>query len=231
MSNETPSKETPQEILQYWHKPGPYGIITRATLRTLQFTLAIIIAALYGVDLSHASKHNLHGPTEWVYAELVAALSAITCLIHISVRVVHVAWSTWDGVLFVLWLAQTGVFGCIYITNDIQDPYRESTRSISRMRAAVWIDFVNILLWLLTTVLGIAWCVRTRKITRRLDLASPGKRDVEVWADGECEIGLVFSESSPSDAKGDVKDCNVKDRDVEESKAAWEDEKKDLAKY
>ncbi|KAJ5984516.1 hypothetical protein N7481_006615 [Penicillium waksmanii] len=160
-----------QAIEQYWHRRGPFGVISRATLRTLQFVFAIIIAALYGVDLAHASKHHLHGQTEWIYAEFVVALSAITCAVHCFVTVVHVSWVTWDTVLFVLWIAQVGVFGNIYIRHDsdVQQPYVESTQSITRMRAAVWISLINMFLWLLTTILGVAWCIRTRKVTRRTD--------------------------------------------------------------
>ncbi|CAI7637943.1 unnamed protein product [Penicillium manginii] len=158
------AKRKYQAIEQYWHRKGPFGVFTRATLRTLQFVFAIVIAALYGVDLAHASKTNQHGQTEWIYAELVVVFSAITCAVHCFVTIVHVAWVTWDTVLFILWMAQVGVFGNIYMRHDsdIQQPYVQVTQSVTRMRAAVWIGFINMLLWLLTTVLGVAWCIRTR---------------------------------------------------------------------
>ncbi|KAF4770335.1 hypothetical protein HAV15_013021 [Penicillium sp. str.  len=132
------------QIDQYWHKGGICGLVCRAALRTLQFVLAVTVAGIYGVDLAHATKTNQHANAEWVYAEFVAALSAITCILHCFVTVTRVGWSAWDGVLFVLWLAQ-------------------------RMRVAVWLDLISMLLWFATTVLGIAWCIRTRKVTRRTD--------------------------------------------------------------
>lgn len=162
-------KRIPTKLDQYWHKGGVCGLVPRAALRTLQFVFAITVAGLYGVDLARATKSNTKAPTEWVYAEIVAALSAITCIIHCFVTVVHVAWSTWDGVLFVLWLAQTGVFGNIYTSGAETSEYKTATSSVVRMRAAVWIDLVNMLMWFATFILGIAWCCRTRKLTRRTD--------------------------------------------------------------
>ncbi|KAJ5863039.1 hypothetical protein N7455_007107 [Penicillium solitum] len=156
------------QIDQYWHKGGICGLVCRAALRTLQFVLAVTVAGIYGVDLAHATKTNQHANAEWVYAEFVAALSAITCILHCFVTVTRVGWSAWDGVLFVLWLAQVGVFGSAYAFN-VQNENKDATLSIQRMRVAVWLDLISMLLWFATTVLGIAWCIRTRKVTRRTD--------------------------------------------------------------
>jgi hypothetical protein len=162
------AKSTPRAIDQYWHKSGLCGVISRATLRTLQFVFAVTVAGLYGVDLAHATKTNNHARAEWIYAEFVAALSSLTCIVHCFVTVTRVAWSAWDGVLIILWVAQVGVFGTVY-TSGISMEYSNATLSVPRMRAAVWIDLVNMLLWCATTMLGIAWCIRTRKVTRRTD--------------------------------------------------------------
>jgi hypothetical protein len=165
----TMTKRTPSVLDQYWHKGGVCGLISRSALRTLQFVFAITVAALYGVDLAHATKTNSTAPTEWVYAEFVSAVSAITCIVHCFITVVHVAWSACDGILFVFWLAQVGVFGTLYSSGVKTKYYENATLSIPRMRAAVWIDLINMILWFATFVLGIAWCCRTRKVTRRTD--------------------------------------------------------------
>ncbi|KAJ5943443.1 hypothetical protein N7516_003611 [Penicillium verrucosum] len=162
------AKSTPRTIDQYWHRSGLCGVISRATLRTLQFVFAVTVAGLYGVDLAHYTKSHKHAHAEWIYAEFVAALSALTCIVHCFVTVTQVGWSAWDGVLFVLWLAQVGVFGSAY-TSHVKTKYENATLSIPRMRAAVWIDLVNMLLWFATMVLGIAWCIRTRKVRRGTD--------------------------------------------------------------
>ncbi|KAJ6006147.1 hypothetical protein N7451_004091 [Penicillium sp. IBT 35674x] len=191
------TKRTPTVLDQYWHKGGVYGLMSRATLRTLQFIFAIIVAGLYGVDLAYATKTNNTAPTEWVYAEFVSAVSAITCIVHCFVTVIHVAWSAWDGILFVLWLAQVGVFGTIYSPGVKDKYYENATLSVPRMRAAVWIDLINMLLWFATLVLGIAWCCRTRKVTRRT-----GSCD-------DVEVGLTTDVSEQSALDGYKKEVEV----------------------
>ncbi|CRG84930.1 hypothetical protein PISL3812_02099 [Talaromyces islandicus] len=157
-----------QIIDQYRRNSGRRGLIAHTALRTLQFVFAVTVAGLYGVDLANFTKTETHASAQWVYAEFVAAVSTITCIVHCFVTVVYAAWCPLDGVLFVLWLAQVGVFGTIYGTN-VDDQYKQSTLSIPRMRAAVWVDLVNMLLWLATTILGITWCIRARKKTGRTD--------------------------------------------------------------
>ncbi|KAF7587317.1 hypothetical protein BBP40_007402 [Aspergillus hancockii] len=171
------AKAAPSAIEQYWHKSGTCGLMTRAALRTFQFVFAVVVAGLYGADLANATKSNSHARAEWVYAEFVAAVSALTCIVHCFVTVIHVAWSAWDAVLFILWLAQVGVFGSAYVSN-VQTEDEKVTRSIPRMRAAVWIDLINMLLWFATFVLGIAWCIRTRKVTRRTDQVEGDKNQL-----------------------------------------------------
>ncbi|KAJ5872306.1 uncharacterized protein N7529_004659 [Penicillium soppii] len=159
---------------RYWHKSGVRGRISRV-IRPMQFLFAMIVAALYGIDLAHATNTNNTAPAEWVYAELAVTLSAITCIVYFFVPVIHAAWSAWDGILFVFWLAQTGVFGNIYISGTLDEHYKHVTLSIPRMRAAVWIDLINLLLWLFTFILGITCCCRTRKSTRQGDEVGDNK--------------------------------------------------------
>jgi hypothetical protein len=139
------------------------GLIPRI-LRALQFIFAIIVAALYGVDLSNATHNHAHANSSWVYAEFVACLSLLTCLIHCFWTVIKVAWTIWDWVLFVLWAAQTGVFGTMFISGSPIDD-DEFTLSVQRMKIAVWVDVINMLLWCATAVHGIAWCISERRMT------------------------------------------------------------------
>ena len=168
--------QQPQKIDQYWHNGGICGLITSTAFRTLQFVLAAIIAALYGVDLAQSTKTSTHASSEWIYAEVVASLSAITCIIHCFCTVTRVGWCTWDFVLFVLWMAQTGVFGNIYISPSVEKNYERETSSLKRMRAGVWISLVCMVLWLGTFVLAVGWCIRTRKVVRRTDKAEAVKQ-------------------------------------------------------
>jgi hypothetical protein len=101
-------------------------------------------------------------------------------------------------------MAQVGVFGNIYMRHDsdIQQPYVQVTQSVTRMRAAVWIGFINMLLWLLTTVLGVAWCIRTRKVTRRTDKNEQEQEQaLQRLREEEIETGIVVSEKTGVDSK------------------------------
>lgn len=163
-----PEQDSTSAPFHYWRKGGVRSLISCLALRPLQFVFAMAVAALYGIDLAHATKTNNTAPAEWVYAEFIVTLSAITCIVHFFVPVIHTAWSTWDGILFVLWLAQTGVFGNIYISEPTDDYHRKVTLSTPRMRAAVWIDLISMLLWLTTFILGMTCCC-ARKSTRQGD--------------------------------------------------------------
>lgn len=168
-----------QNIDQYRHHGGLYGLISLTALRTLQFILAITIAGLYGVDLKNSTKSDASANSEWIYAEVAACLSAITCVIHCFATVTHAGWYTWDFVLFILWMAQTGVFGNIYLSSDVREGYKKATSSMDRMKAGIWISLVCMVLWLGTFVLGIAWCIRARKVLRKADQAGANKAEAE----------------------------------------------------
>lgn len=153
-------------VRHYWHKGGATGVIVRAALRTLQLVFAVIVAALYGVDLQSATRASTSAPASWIYAEVAAALSILTCAAHCFFTVKRVAWVIWDFVLCVLWTAQFGVFASIYLESPAENDEYDSTGSVDRMEAGVWIDLINMLLWFTTFVLGIAWCCTARGMTR-----------------------------------------------------------------
>ena len=60
---------------------GMVGALIRLILRFFQFVLAITVAALYGIDLHRAREAGAYTDGKWVYAEVVAGLSAVTVLI------------------------------------------------------------------------------------------------------------------------------------------------------
>lgn len=69
-------------IDRYSSSGGAFGAIGRAILRFFQFVLAITVAGLYGVDLHAASKAHVGADGKWVFAEVIAGLSAATCLVY-----------------------------------------------------------------------------------------------------------------------------------------------------
>jgi hypothetical protein len=57
---------------------GVIGAVIRIFLRFFQFVLALTVAGLYGVDLQRAP----YADGKWVYAEVVAGLSAVTIVVY-----------------------------------------------------------------------------------------------------------------------------------------------------
>jgi hypothetical protein len=170
---------------RYRSTHGFVGILLfRCALRILQFVFAIVVAALYGVDLGHATTLQAHAEPSWIYAEVVACLSVLTCSIDCFVTVKWVAWTAWDWLLCTLWAAQSGVFASIYLAASPK--HREeysSTTSVTRMKVGVWINLVNVVLWLVTAVMGIARCCclpRATRRTDRFDLSLEWESDVDV---------------------------------------------------
>lgn len=142
---------------------GVVGALVRLVLRFLQFVLAITVAGLYGVDLHHAHEKKAYTDGKWVFAEVVAGLSAFTCIIY-GIPFIKSYWAFgWDWILFILWTALFGLFGSIFIKDH---PTPKQGGQI-RMKHAVWVDLVNMLLWLITAIYGTVIFVRNRQ-TRTL---------------------------------------------------------------
>ena len=140
------------------HSGGLAGAIVRLVLRFFQFILALTVAGLYGVDLHHAHQKNGYADSKWVFAEVVAGLSAFTVLIY-GIPFVKSYWAFgWDWLLFILWTGLFGVFGKIYIPSH---PTPKQDGQI-RMKHAVWVDLINMLLWFVTAVLSTVIFFRSR---------------------------------------------------------------------
>ncbi|KJX98181.1 hypothetical protein TI39_contig429g00011 [Zymoseptoria brevis] len=126
---------------------GVIGGVVRLVLRFFQFVLALTVAGLYGVDLQRAD----HADGKWVFAEVVAGLSAVTILLYAGLFFIpSQKLFPWDWILFILWTALFGLFGNMYIG---EQPTPEQ-HGLQRMKNAVWVDLTNMLLWLITAVWG-----------------------------------------------------------------------------
>jgi hypothetical protein len=161
----------PTNAADYWEKRGVAGLISRAALRTLQFAFAIVVAVLYGLDLQQATNNNAKAESAWIYAEFVAGVSMVVCLAHLFFTTAVWYWGLLDGLVFVLWLAQFGVFATTYLGGGEkleEDGFAEVVSS-TRMRSAVWVNLVSMLLWLATTIQGIIGCCARRKNAQRKD--------------------------------------------------------------
>ena len=87
------------------------GYLLFTALHIPLLILAAVTAGLYGVDLSAGEKPDGTGDGRWIYAVVVAVISAVTALLYLVPFVLRfmVVW-IWDFVLFVLWIVLFGIF-------------------------------------------------------------------------------------------------------------------------
>ncbi|OBT57407.1 hypothetical protein VE04_02572 [Pseudogymnoascus sp. 24MN13] len=89
------------------------------------------------------------------YAIVVGTFSAITALIYlipVTMKKMSILF-VWDTLLLFFWIVLFGIFGKLFIKEDA-----EGNKDIQRMKNAVWVDLVNMLLWLVSSVaVGIYW--------------------------------------------------------------------------
>ncbi|ORY67449.1 uncharacterized protein BCR38DRAFT_364956 [Pseudomassariella vexata] len=124
-----------------------------SVLHFFQFVLAVTVCGLYGFDLDRARKAGVKADGKWVFAEVVAGLSALTSLLYFVPFILRfAATSIWSCIILILWIALFGLFGNMYIKED-----PEGNKDIQRMKNAVWVDLANMILWFIGTVAGAAY--------------------------------------------------------------------------
>ncbi|TGJ84278.1 hypothetical protein E0Z10_g4492 [Xylaria hypoxylon] len=140
--------------------------------RSLQLIFALVVVGLYGSRVNSDHRHDRSQAVQWVFALIVASLSAITSILFAIPQpfVKTARLFAWDFVLFVFWIAAFGTFAVIFLRmpDDDEHKWYENTR-VSVMRHAVWVDLVNAVFWLLTGGYG---CFRTfvsRKVDEKID--------------------------------------------------------------
>jgi hypothetical protein len=160
-----------REVLQqYWHEGGSTGIYARTTLRTLQFSSAIIVIGIYGSSLHYRSKLSSTPITNEIYALVVSLLSVFTLGLHCLLTVKRVPFVLWDFVMCVLWAALAGLSGKIYLTNG-ELARKDQVKSLAGMKAGIAFALLSMVFWLLTFLQGCIWCCRARRFTRKTDVS------------------------------------------------------------
>ncbi|KAL8704835.1 MAG: hypothetical protein Q9201_002030 [Fulgogasparrea decipioides] len=117
-------------------------------LRFLQFVFAVTVIGLYAQDLRKAHKEHKYTDSKWGYATAVGTIGAVSSLVLAWPALSTFAWS-WDLVVFILFTALFGLFGKMYIHEN-----PEGDGGVKRMKHAVWIDLINMLLWFVTAIYG-----------------------------------------------------------------------------
>ncbi|KAK7432866.1 hypothetical protein QQZ08_000729 [Neonectria magnoliae] len=136
-----------------------------SVLHLFCFALALATCGLYGTDLHHASQQGKYSDSKWVYAVVVGALSAVTCVLYFIpfvLRVAGVFAAIWNTILFVMWIALFGIFGKMYINENF-----EGDNGIKRMKNAVWVDLASALLWLIAALASFGYWWRHRDTRSR----------------------------------------------------------------
>ncbi|KAM4061166.1 hypothetical protein HRG_009954 [Hirsutella rhossiliensis] len=129
-------------------------------LHLVCFALALAVCGLYGRDIHHANQLDKYADSKWVYAVVVGALSAVTCVVYfvpLVLRHAGIIAAAWNFVLFILWIAVFGVFGSMFIKED-----PEGDGDVKRMKSAVWVDLVNALLWLISALAAAGYWWKNR---------------------------------------------------------------------
>lgn len=72
------------------------ALIMRILVRTSQFLLALAVAGLYGIYLDSLRQSHLPIAKQWLYAEVVAGLSAVTVLIYSVPGIKAYRFVVWD---------------------------------------------------------------------------------------------------------------------------------------
>ena len=159
-------------MLQHWHKRDTISFLALAcyTLRALQFIFALSIIGIYSPDLINSTRTHTRAHSAWIFADVAACLSALTCILNCLITVTRALWCLLDLILAVLWAAQVGVFAGIYLGGDggeQMEEYAGATSDIGRMRAGVGVGVANLVLWFGTAVLGCVWCCAARRVARK----------------------------------------------------------------
>ncbi|KAL8856460.1 MAG: hypothetical protein Q9178_006930 [Gyalolechia marmorata] len=117
-------------------------------LRFLQFVFAVTVIGLYAQDLRRAEKEDKYSDSKWGYAVAVGTIGAVSSLLLAWPRLSMWGWG-WDLVVFILFTALFGLFGKMYIHEK-----PEGNGGVRKMKNAVWIDLINMLLWFVTAIYG-----------------------------------------------------------------------------
>lgn len=134
--------------------------LPRLIVRAVQFALAVTVVGLYAHDIrTHAASSTSpdlppsFSVSQWGYAVAVGTLAAVTSLVYTVPFVKSSILFGWDAVMFVLWTAVFGLFARKFVHEE----------GAGRMRSAVWIDLVNMLLWFVTAIVGAVLFFRNRR--------------------------------------------------------------------
>jgi hypothetical protein len=136
------------------------GAAARILIRLFQFIMGIVVIGLYAQDLDRARKAGKYVDAKWAYAVFCGSFGAFMALVFMMPFIKSFIFFAVDVLAFFFYLVLFGIFGKMYIKEN-----PEGNKGIIRMKNAVWIDLVNMILWLGTAVYGafVFWKERTSR--------------------------------------------------------------------
>lgn len=136
------------------HRTGAEGkglvqLVGRTVLRSLQMIMAVVLAAIYGIELSaYIAHHNGKPHSAMVFLEVVAGLSIVTAAVLLLPHTKRHAFFAWEAVLFLFWTSLFGTFATMHLHRQCA----ADDGNCRKMKAAVWIDLLVMLLWFISSV-------------------------------------------------------------------------------
>lgn len=126
-------------------------------LRLIQFALGLAVIGLYGQDIKPSESKP---DSRWVYAVVVGFLGSITTFTYLVLNLlvmksrplrerlgVRLPVFVWEAVVVVNWLVVFGIFAKLWLGNGHLDGGEEKDGKEQRMRRAVYVDLVGLVLW------------------------------------------------------------------------------------
>jgi hypothetical protein len=161
------SEEMPKPIptfgdAVYTRLNNPLVSLFTLGIRVLQLIFALAAGISYAVELSRGNTSS-----GYIYAQVVFGMTLIMLIIDAttlrSYRLSFIA----ESVLCVLWLALFGTFYTMFfVSGGIEDPDNMKADKY-RMKAAVWMDLINFVLWMASVLFSTAMCCSGTKASIR----------------------------------------------------------------
>lgn len=193
--NSTPPKTLPSGNPTRLNNPSIKNF--HLAIRVLQLVFAFAAGICYTIELFYGNTAS-----QFIYAQVVCGLTLILLAIQGKTTTSpYLLALVVEWVLCILWLALFGVFSVVmYIDETASEKVHAWDLSVESMKAAVCMDFISFLLWMVSAVFATAmWCSGARAWIRR-------KTGREGWKDMESFDGVKKGMESES-TEAITRDC------------------------
>ena len=151
---------------------NPHVSLFRLGVRLFQLIFALVAGISYAIELSNGSNSSAY-----IYSQVVFGLTFVTLVLDaLTLRSYRLTFVI-ESILCVLWLALFGTFYQIQFGADGGVGSKNEAVDNNRMKAAVWFDLLNFVLWLISAMFSTAMCCSGVKAMIRGKLARRKSRN------------------------------------------------------